>query len=352
MSTLALPVTAEISHRLSVVVPIYNEHENVVPLLAGIHEALARFPHQWELIVVDDGSSDGTNAQLVTEAANYGPHVRVISLQRNFGQTAAIQAGIDAARGDVLATLDGDLQNDPADIPRLVERLLDEDLDLVVGWRRNRQDNAWLRKIPSHIANWLIGKITGVRLHDYGCSLKVYRVSVIKEVRLYGEMHRFIPIWMSIQTAPHRIKEDEVNHRPRIYGKSKYGLSRTFRVVVDLLSVFFFLRFLPRPGHFFGRIGLMASGVGAIILTYMMVLKFIFSESIGTRPLLLIGVLLVLAGLQFLTTGVLSELIVRTYFASSGGKPYVIRTENLIRLADDQGWLSMGDKGFSVSKNS
>lgn len=349
--SLTLPVTTESSHRLSVVVPLYNERDNVVPLLACVHDALSQYSQPWELIIVDDGSSDGTSAQLVAEAGRYGPHVRVVTLQRNFGQTAAMQAGIDAARGEILATLDGDLQNDPADIPRLVGRLLDENLDLVVGWRRDRQDNVWLRKIPSRIANRLIGKITGVRLHDYGCSLKVYRSSVIKEVKLYGEMHRFIPIWMSVRTAPHRIAEEVVNHRPRIYGESKYGISRTFRVVVDLLSVYFFLRFLPRPGHFFGRIGLATGGFGAIILTYLFVLKFVFGASIGTRPLLMIGVLLVLAGLQFLTTGVLSELIVRTYFASSAGKPYVIRTEQPIKLAVDQGWRNPGDRRSTDSHN-
>lgn len=314
-------------HSLSIIVPVFNEIDNVSPLLSRIHEALDGYRWPWELIVVDDGSGDGTVARLNSEAARYGSHVRALTLQRNFGQTAAMQAGIDAARGDVLVTLDGDLQNDPADIPRLVTKLLDEDLDLVVGWRRKRNDNVWLRTIPSRIANRLIGSITGVRLHDYGCSLKVYRYSVIKDVRLYGEMHRFIPVWMSLRTSTERIKEEVVNHNPRIHGISKYGISRTFRVIVDLLSAYFFLRFLTKPGHFFGRIGLASGTLGGGILMYLFAEKVVFGANIGTRPLLLVGVLLVLMALQFLTTGVLSELITRTYFASSESRPYVIRSD-------------------------
>ncbi|MBK7542360.1 MAG: glycosyltransferase family 2 protein [Candidatus Competibacteraceae bacterium] len=325
-------------HRLSLVVPLYNERDNVDPLLAGIHEVLANYPYPWELIAVDDGSSDGTAERLAAEASRFGAHVRVLTLQRNFGQTAAMQAGIDAARGDVIATLDGDLQNDPADIPRLVGRLLNENLDLVVGWRRHRQDNVWLRTIPSRIANRLIGNITGVRLHDYGCSLKVYRAAVIKQVRLYGEMHRFIPAWMSVQTAPSRIREEVVNHRARQYGESKYGIGRTFRVVVDLLSVYFFLRFLTRPGHFFGRIGLASGGAGLLVLASLFVQKLLFAANIGTRPLLLVGVLLVLMAVQFLTTGVLSELITRTYFASSANSSYAVRPDGSQELTAEAGW--------------
>lgn len=325
-------------HHLSLVVPLYNERENVAPLLDGIHEALAHYPHPWELIVVDDGSGDGTAEQLAIEAGRHGDHVRVLTLQRNFGQTAAMQAGIDAARGDVIATLDGDLQNDPADIPRLVAQLLAGDLDLVVGWRRERQDNVWLRTIPSRIANRLIGNITGVRLHDYGCSLKVYRASVIKEVRLYGEMHRFIPAWVSVRTAPQRIREAVVNHRARMHGESKYGLSRTFRVLVDLLSVYFFLRFLTRPGHFFGRIGLASGSLGILVLGYLFAQKLLLGAHIGTRPLLLVGVLLVLMAVQFLTTGVLSELITRIYFASSASRPYAVRASGPVAVKDETGW--------------
>jgi glycosyltransferase involved in cell wall biosynthesis len=313
-------------HRLSVVIPMYNEEGSVAPLLARVHDALQAYPQPWELIMVDDSSTDDTVWRLRREATRYGEHVRVIALQRNFGQTAAMQAGIDAARGDVVATLDGDLQNDPTDIPRMVRRLLEEDLDLVVGWRRSRQDNLWLRKVPSWLANRLIARITGVHLHDYGCSLKVYRASVIKAVRLYGHMHRFIPAWVAAMTSPARIKEEEVLHHPRRFDQSKYGIGRTFQVVLDLLAVYFFMRFWARPGHFFGKIGLFFGALGTLALVYLFVLKVFFGESIGTRPLLMAGVLLVVVSVQFLTTGVLSELTARTYFESSNTKPYVIRS--------------------------
>jgi glycosyltransferase involved in cell wall biosynthesis len=324
------------AHRLSVVIPLYNEEDSVSPLLSRMQAALADYSLAWELILVDDGSADRTVEIARTEAQQYGRHIRVLVLQRNFGQTAAMQAGIDAARGDVIATLDGDLQNDPSDIPRLVARLLDEDLDLVAGWRKNRQDNFWLRKVPSRLANRLIGKITGVRLNDYGCSLKVYRASVIKKVRLYGEMHRFIPAWMASQTAPSRIKEEVVKHHARQFGESKYGISRTFRVIVDLLSVYFFMRFLSRPGHFFGRIGLVFGFLGFLALSYLFVIKLLFGEDIGTRPLLMTGILLMFMGVQFLTTGVLGELMSRTYFASGQQLPYVIRDPK--PLDKEEGW--------------
>jgi glycosyltransferase involved in cell wall biosynthesis len=312
---------------VSLVVPLYNEVENVAPLAEAVHGALAAAPWPWELILVDDGSTDGTGAALAAARERFGARVRVLELQRNFGQTAAMQAGIDAARGSLVVTLDGDLQNDPADVPRLVERLVAEDLDLLVGWRRDRQDNVWLRTIPSRLANRLIGRVTGVRLHDYGCSLKVYRASVLRGVRLFGEMHRFIPAWLALQTSPARIREEVVRHRPRLRGTSKYGIGRTFRVLLDLLSVYFFLRFLSRPGHFFGRFGLAFGLLGGAILAYLAFVKVVLGESIGARPLLAFGVLLVVVAAQFLTTGVLSELMARTYFAAAGGAPYVVRRD-------------------------
>jgi len=309
---------------LSVVIPMYNEIENVEPMVARVHEGLASYNGDWELLVVDDGSTDGTPQALKKESEKYGTHVRVVELRRNFGQTAAMQAGIDEARGYLIATLDGDLQNDPADIPRMVDHLLEKDLDLLTGWRKNRKDDLVLRKIPSRIANRLIGKITGVRINDYGCSLKIYKASVIKQVRLYGEMHRFIPAWVAAVVPPSRIGEIVVTHNARVAGESKYGISRTFRVILDLLSVYFFMRYRARPGHFFGSIGLALGSIGGLMMTYLAFVKFILGEDIGNRPLFLIAVVCVIAALQFLTTGVLSELISRTYFESSQRQQYVI----------------------------
>ncbi len=276
---------------LSIVVPLFNEEESVAALVESIDLALQDFrepdaeseaagddpdrnsptlkmrrPRRCEVILVDDGSLDQTVDVALTAAANASIPIQVISLQRNFGQTAAMQAGIDAARGELIATLDGDLQNDPADIVAMVRHLEQEDLDLLVGRRKNRQDGLVLRLIPSWIANRLIAKVTGVRIRDYGCSLKIYRASVIKRVRLMGEMHRFIPAWVASVTHPSRIGEIEVNHRARQFGVSKYGISRTVRVLIDLLSVLFFLKFRARPGHFFGTVGLLVGTVGAAML--------------------------------------------------------------------------------------
>jgi glycosyltransferase involved in cell wall biosynthesis len=276
---------------------------------------------------VDDGSRDGTGARLMQLAATCGSHVRVIRLRRNFGQTAAMQAGFDAARGTVIATLDGDLQNDPADIPRMVDELLARDLDLLQGWRQRRQDDLLLRKVPSRIANALIGRVTGVALHDYGCSLKVYRAEVIREVTLLGEMHRFIPVWVAGVTAPTRIGETPVSHQARRFGASKYGISRTFRVLIDLLSAFFFLRFGSRPGHFFGSIGILFGAVGGAMMAYLLVVKFGLGQNIGQRPLLLVSILLLVASIQFLTTGVLAELLTRTFYASSDLSHHRIRVQ-------------------------
>jgi glycosyltransferase involved in cell wall biosynthesis len=311
-------------HRLSVVVPVYNEEDNIVPLIEQVHAALKTIDWPWQLILVDDGSSDRTAERLRHAAARYPGHVCAVILRRNFGQTAAMQAGIDMARGTVIATMDGDLQNNPQDIPRMVRRLLDEDLDLLVGWRRQRQDNLWFRKVPSWFANRLIVAVTGVQLHDYGCSLKILRTSVIRQVRLYGEMHRFIPTWMATVTSPARIKEEPVTHFPRVHGQSKYGLSRTFKVILDLLSVYFFMRFRAKPGHFFGRIGLLFGLVGFLCLAWLAWSKIFYGEAIGNRPLLLLGVLLTVIGVQFVSTGIVTEMLARTYFESTDTKPYVV----------------------------
>ena len=322
-------------HRLSVVVPMYNEIDNVKPMVDAVQDALKDYPHPWELVVVDDGSRDGTGLALQRHARTVGPHIRVVRLLRNFRQTAAMQAGIDAARGDVIVTLDGDLQNDPRDIPRLVARLLNDDLDLVAGWRKNRQDGFAMRRLPSLIANRLIRKTTGMQFKDLGCSLKAFRASVLKEVRLYGEMHRFIPAWLSTVTSPDRMAEEPVNHMARQFGESKYGISRTFRVIIDLLSVYFFMNFGSRPGHFFGAVGLGVGGLGTAILGYLAVLKLL-GESIGGRPLLSLGFFCVMGGLQFLVTGVLAELLIRIYYDGSHARQY--HALNAPALADNEGW--------------
>ncbi len=326
---------------LSVIIPLYNEEDNVAPLLEAVHRGLAPYPGPWELILVDDGSTDGTGQRLMEGARRYGDHVRVLTLRRNFGQTAAMQAGIDCARGAVIAMLDGDLQNDPKDIPPMVERLLEEDLDLVAGWRKERRDSL-MRTLPSRIANRLIARITGVRLHDYGCSLKVFRAEVIKGVRLYGEMHRFIPAWVAAYTSPLRIREQVVTHHPRRFGRSKYGLSRVFPVLLDLLSVYFYLKFRARPGHFFGKIGLTFAALGGGILGYLFFIKAFLGQDIGTRPLLLAGVLLAVVGVQFLTTGVLSEILARIYFESTPTRSYALRQS----VPKEAGWrLNRADSG-------
>ena len=323
-------------HRLSVVVPVFNERDNVPALLADLRQALASYPWPWELIIVDDGSTDGTGLLLERAAASgSGLPLRVLRLTRNFRQTAALQAGIDAARGDVIVTLDGDLQNDPRDIARLVGRLLGEDLDLVAGWRHQRQDGLWLRRLPSLLANRLIRRSTGLDFHDLGCSLKAFRADVLRQVRLYGEMHRFMPAWLATVTAPERMAEEPVNHRARQAGQSKYGLSRTFRVITDLLAMHFFLNFGSRPGHFFGGVGLAVTTLGGAILAWLGWLK-LQGETIGTRPLLALGFFLVIGGLQFLTTGVVAELLIRIYYDRGHAAPYQCRPTRA--CGDDEGW--------------
>jgi glycosyltransferase involved in cell wall biosynthesis len=314
---------------LSVVIPMYEEIDNIEPMVARVHDGLAEYTGPWELICVDDGSRDGTGERLREVAEQSGPHMRVIRLRRNFGQTAAMQAGFDAARGELIATLDGDLQNDPADIPRMVDELLERDLDLLQGWRQQRQDALVMRKLPSKIANALIGKVTGVVLHDYGCSLKVYRAEVIKEVTLLGEMHRFIPVWVAGVTSPERIGETWVAHQARRFGASKYGISRTFRVLLDLLSAFFFLRFGSRPGHFFGSIGILFGLIGSLLMAEMLWVKFVLGQHIGGRPMLFVSILFLVASIQFFTTGVLAELLTRTFYASHD------RTHHRIRWQSD-----------------
>ncbi len=322
-------------HFLSVVVPMYNEEELANDLIFSVQSALSDYSHPWELIVVDDGSNDGTWLQLKNAAAIAGPHVRLIKLLRNFKQTAAMQAGIDAARGDVIVTMDGDLQNDPTDIPQLVSKLLRDDLDMVAGWRKNRQDGLWFRKIPSKLANRLIRNVSGLNFQDLGCSLKAFRASVLRKVRLYGEMHRFIPAWLATVTSPQRMAEVPVKHFPRLKGTSKYGLSRTFRVLLDLLSIHYFLRFGSRPGHFFGGLGSIVTAIGFLILTYLGFLK-LSGESIGNRPLMFLGFFAVVSGIQLLTTGVIAEILMRTYY--DAGKFNSYHTLQAESIEASEGW--------------
>ncbi|NRP36073.1 MULTISPECIES: glycosyltransferase family 2 protein [unclassified Marinobacterium] len=321
---------------LSVVVPMYKEEDVAQLLVERVHDGLSDYQGNWELVCVDDGSPDQTVDRLKAAAEQFGNQVRVIELQRNFGQTAAMQAGIDAARGELIVTMDGDLQNDPKDIPRMVDELIERDLDLLQGWRVNRQDAAIKRKLPSKIANRLIAKITGVKLHDYGCSLKVYRASVLKQVRLFGEMHRFIPVWVAGVTSPRRIGETPVTHHAREFGESKYGISRTFRVIIDIISVFFFLRYKARPGHFFGSIGLASGAIGGAMLSWLFAVKFFLGEDIGSRPMLMIAIFLILMALQFLTTGVIAEMLSRIFFQDNRSASFVVRPS--APIADDECW--------------
>jgi glycosyltransferase involved in cell wall biosynthesis len=310
------------NYKVSIVVPLYNEEESVPPLVKAIDDALKSVEFEWELLLVNDGSSDRTLHVAIETQQAYGAHIRIIALQRNFGQTAAMQAGIEQSIGDYIVTLDGDLQNDPADIPQMVERLIERDLDLLVGWRKDRKDNMLIRKVPSKIANWLIGKATGVKLNDYGCSLKVYRGSIIRSVKLYGEMHRFIPAWVAIHVPVNRIEEVEVNHHARQFGESKYTISRVYRVILDLISVIYFMRFRTRPSHFFGPIGLFCGALGSLMMVVLGFDKFILGEEIGGRPMLMIGILLILMAMQFITTGILAEVVSRTYYESSKRSTY------------------------------
>ncbi|WP_146403887.1 glycosyltransferase family 2 protein [Planctomycetes bacterium CA13] len=313
---------------LSVVVPLYNEEESVEPLILAIRDAFQQTSLCYEVILVDDGSTDQTYRRAADAGDQSGLTLRVLSLQRNFGQTAAMQSGIDAAHGRLIATLDGDLQNDPADIPKMVAHLEAEQLDLLVGRRKKRQDGLVLRLIPSWIANRLIGKVTGVRIHDYGCSLKIYRSSVIKHVKLMGEMHRFIPAWVAAVTHPSRIGEIDVRHQARQFGTSKYGISRTIRVVLDLLSVLFFMKYRARPGHFFGTLGLVVGAAGTVMLSIVFVSKFGFNQDIGTRPMLLLGSVAMLSSLQLICFGVMSEMLARIYNESSHQANYIIRNQH------------------------
>lgn len=306
---------------ISIVVPVYNEEENATRLYQELAAMADAHSLDCEFIFVDDGSVDQTVRTLV-EASGGDPRVRIITFRRNFGQTPAMAAGIDYARGDVLVTLDGDLQNDPAEIPQMV-RKLSEGYDLVCGWRKNRQDKAISRKLPSFIANRIISKATKVKLHDYGCTLKAMKTDLAKSLSMYGEMHRFIPALAAEHGV--RIAEVPVNHRPRTAGKSKYGISRTFRVLLDLLTVKFFLGYSTRPLHMFGMFGFGSGGIGLLLTMWLFFERVVLDVPLGNRPLLLVAFVLILAGIQFVCFGLLAEILVRTYHESQNKKIYAVR---------------------------
>jgi len=311
--------------QVSVVIPVYNEEANVGELVERVGAALARSGKTFELVCIDDGSRDGTARALEALAATR-PWLKPLYLIRNYGQSAALQAGFDAAQGEIIVTLDGDLQNDPDDIPRLLD-LLEErpDIDVISGWRKDRQDKTMSRKLPSVVANRVISGVTGVQLHDYGCALKVYRADIIRGLRLYGELHRFIPALAAEVGA--KIVEVPVRHHARTRGVSKYGIDRTFRVLLDLLWIKFTMRFLHRPLQAFGGVGLAFGAVGFLVLAWLTAEKIVLDHDIGGRPLLLFGVLLMLIGVQLVATGVIGELLTRIYHEPQGRPQYLLRRQ-------------------------
>ena len=306
---------------LSVVIPIRNEAASLPELHREFTDRLTAWGRPYELILVDDGSTDGS-FDVMARIQGTDPRVRVLRLRRNFGQTAAFAAGFDYARGRLVATSDGDLQNDPGDLPAMVE-MLDRGHDIVCGWRKDRKDAFFSRRLPSMMANSLISTVTGVHLHDYGCSLKVFRAEIVKGMRLYGEMHRFLPAIASEQTSD--IVEIQVNHRPRKYGNSKYGIGRTTRVMLDLLTVKFLLSFSTKPLQFFGLIGAAIGMTGFAISAWLAYERLIGATSLSNRPLLLLGILMIVSGVQLVTIGLVAELQARTYHESQNKPIYVIR---------------------------
>jgi len=305
---------------VSIVIPVYNEEESVPLLYKSIKKVMDATGLNYEIIFVDDGSKDNTFS-ILSDIQKSAPNVVAISFRRNFGQTAAMAAGFDHASGDIIVTMDADLQNDPEDIPRLVEKA--KDYDVVSGWRKNRQDPFFSRRLPSMIANWLISKVTGVYLHDYGCTLKAYRSDVIKNIKLYGEMHRFIPAianWIGASFT-----EEVVEHHPRRFGKSKYGISRTIRVILDLITVKFLQSFSTRPIHAFGSPGLVLGGIGFLISLYLTYEKIVLGYNIGGRPLLLLGILFMILGVQLVIMGLLGEMLARVYHESQDKPIYNIK---------------------------
>lgn len=302
--------------QLSVIVPVYNEKDNIIPLVVALHNALQGI--DYEIIMVDDGSTDGTSEAILTL---HDHTIHLVSFHRNYGQTSAIAAGIEAACGQYIATIDGDLQNDPSDIPLMLARLQEGKYDMISGRRVNRQDTLFFKKIPSFLANALIRSLTGVQISDYGCTLKVFKTSFAKRLELYGELHRFIPILSTLQGA--RVDEMDVKHHPRKHGVSKYGLERILKVISDLLLMLFFKKYHQKPMHLFGTLGIVMFLAGMSIESYLLVLK-IAGEHIGNRPLFYIGIMLIITSVQLITTGFLAELMMRTYYSAQNKKPYSI----------------------------
>ena len=306
---------------LSVVVPIYNEADNVERLYKSLEEVLSKLDKNYEVLLIDDGSTDGTTDKLA-EIHERNPKYKVIQFRRNYGQTAAMSAGFDYSAGNVIVTIDADLQNDPKDIPKILEKM-EEGYDVVSGWRKERKDPFLTRKVPSKIANWLVSILAGIHLHDYGCTLKAYSKDVVKNVQLYGEMHRYIPAlasWIGIN-----VTEIPVSHHKRKFGKSKYGLSRTPRVILDLITLKFLLSYSTRPIQIFGSIGIITAFLGFLIALFLSYVKLVQKQSIGDRPLLLLAVLLIFLGFQFISMGLLGELVVRTYHETQNKPIYFIK---------------------------
>jgi len=318
---------------VSVVIPFLNEDESLVGLCEELQVSLDSLDKTYEVLFIDDGSSDD-GVDVLNDFRSKMPQIKVVSFRRNFGQTAAMVAGLDYAQGDVVITMDADRQNDPADIPALLAKI-NEGYDMVCGWRHDRQDTFITRKLPSMLANKLISKITDVSLHDYGCTLKAIRKELAKRITLYGEMHRFIPAVASGVGA--KIAEVKVNHRARTAGESKYGISRTFRVILDLITVKFLLRFHARPIHFFGIPGLFLGSVGGLMLAYLTIGRLFFSMPLGDRPLLVFAFMLIIIGVQFILFGLIGEMQTRTYYESQDKPIYHVRSTIGIEQGDDNG---------------
>ena len=310
-------MSQKFERELSVVIPIMNEEDNIKPMIEAVQNALVNY--DYELIFVDDGSTDQTKPRLKAMLTN---RIFLVELRKNYGQSTAMAAGIDYCKGEFITMLDGDLQNDPADIPMMLEKLKAENWDVVAGNRANRQDGMFLRKIPSKIANALIRRWTGVYIKDYGCTLKVFRAEIAQELGLYGELHRFIPVLAAMQGAS--ITQVDVQHHARQFGQSKYGIGRTFRVLSDLITMVFFRKYIQKPMHLFGSIGFTALFLGGIINLYLLILK-IMGNDIGGKPLLILGLILLLGGIQFITIGIVAEIAIRNYFEGTGKKTYNVR---------------------------